>query len=112
MRPDPAFLLDLTMDGAYAVVRAEGELDIAAVPGLQGAIRHAANRSPRVVADLRRVEFMDSFALAALVALQRESDGSHWTLHCIAGQGIQRLLDLARARRALRWIAPEQLTNA
>jgi anti-anti-sigma factor len=111
MRRKPAFLLDLTIDGAYAVVRAEGELDIAAVPRLQTTIRHAARRSPRVVADLRSVEFMDSFALAALVGLQQESDDSHWTLHCIAGQGIQRLLDLARARRALRWIAPEQLAN-
>ena len=112
MRREPAFVLDLTMDGAYAVVRAEGELDVASVPRVQSAIRHAAHRSPRVVADLRAVEFMDSFALAALIALQRESEQSAWTLHCIAGQGIQRLLDRARARRALRWIAPEQLTHA
>lgn len=111
MRPDPAFLLDVKIDGAYAVVRAEGELDIAAVPRLRDAIRHAARRSPRVVADLRDVEFMDSFALAALVGLQRESEGSPWMLHCIAGQAIQRLLDLAGARRALRWIAPEQLAR-
>jgi hypothetical protein len=27
----------------------------------------------------------------------------------VAGAGIQRLLDLADARGALRWIAPEQL---
>jgi len=109
MRPEPAFLLDLSMGGAYAVVRAEGELDIAAVPRLGSAIQHAARRSPRVVADLRSVTFMDSFALATLIALQRESESSAWTLHCIAGPGIQRLLDLACAREALRWIAPEQL---
>ena len=112
MRPEPAFVLDLVMDGAYAVVRATGELDIASVPQLQRAIRHAGQRSPRVVADLRSVEFMDSFALAALVGLERESERSAWTLHCIAGHGIQRLLDLSRARRALRWIAPEQLAAA
>ena len=36
---------------------------------------------------------------------------SSWALHCVAGAGIQRLLDLADARGALRWIAPEQLAR-
>jgi hypothetical protein len=55
---------------------------------------------------------MDTFALRALIALQAESDASgHWTLHVVAGDGIQRLLDLAGARDALRWISPEQLAR-
>jgi anti-anti-sigma factor len=109
--PDPVFLLDLTRHGAYAVVRAGGELDIAAVPRLEACVRNAARRSPRVIVDLRAVEFMDTFALSALMALSIESDDAPWTLHCIAGAGIQRLLDLAGARTALRWIAPEQLAS-
>ena len=111
MRSDPTFLLDITGHGAYAVVRAEGELDIAAVPRLDACVRRAARRSPRVVVDLRAVTFIDTFALSALIALQAEAEGEPWTMHCVAGPGIQRLLDLAAARDALRWIAPEQLAG-
>ena len=107
----PAFALDITGHGAYAVVRAEGEIDIAAVPRLVASVRRGARRSPRVVVDLRAVEFMDTFALSALIALQTESEGAPWALHCVSGPGIQRLLDLADARGALRWIASEQLVR-
>jgi anti-anti-sigma factor len=108
---EPAFAFDITRHGAYAVVRAEGELDIAAVPRLDAWVRRAARRAPRVIVDLRTVQFMDTFALSALCALQAESEDAPWTLHCIAGAGIQRLLDLAGARETLRWIAPEQLAG-
>jgi hypothetical protein len=54
---------------------------------------------------------MDTFALQALVALQDQASLSPWSMHCVAGAGIQRLLDLAGARGALRWIAPEQLPH-
>ena len=111
MRYEPAFVFDITIHGAYAVVRAEGELDIAAVPRLQAWVRRAARRSPRVIVDLHAVEFMDTFALSALIALQAEAEGAEWSLHCVAGQGIQRLLDLAGARETLRWIASEQLAG-
>ncbi len=112
MPPDPVFLLDVTHHGAYAVVLVEGEVDIAAVPRLRDAIRQAQPRSSRVVVDLRAVEFMDTFALRALIALQAEAGLSgDWSLHCVAGAGIQRLLDLAGARADLRWIAPEQLVH-
>ena len=107
----PAFLLDLTHHGAYAVVRADGELDIAALPRLQACVRRAARRSPRVVVDLRRVEFMDSFVLSALISLQKKSETAPWSLHCVPGSRIQRVLDLADARDLLRWISPEQLAN-
>jgi anti-anti-sigma factor len=108
----PAFAFAGAIRGAYAVVRAEGELDVAAVSGLQASARAAAQRSARVVVDLRAVTFMDTSALHALAALQREADAApDWSLHVVAGRGIQRLLDLADARAALRWMAPEQLAS-
>ena len=111
MLPGPTFLFDIKCHGAYAVLRAEGELDITAVPPLEIWIRRAVRRSPRVIVDLRDVEFIDSFALSALIALQEQAETAPWSMHCIAGPGIQRLLDLARARDALRWVAPEQLAQ-
>ena len=107
----PAFLIDLTHHGVYAVVRAQGELDIAAVPQLQAWIRRAARHAPRVVVDLRGVDFMDTFALSALIALQAEGTAATWSMHCVPGPGIQRLLDVARARDSLRWMAAEQLAH-
>jgi anti-anti-sigma factor len=107
----PAFLLDLTSDGTYAVVRADGELDIAAVPELQSWVRRAGRRAPRVVVDLRGVDFIDTFALSALIALQEQGEVTEWTMHCVPGPSIQRVLDLAHARDALRWISPEQLAR-
>ena len=100
-----AFSLRLTE--AYCVVDASGELDIAAVAGLQAAVQAARRQSRRVVVDLRGVEFMDSFALRALVSLQ--AGNRHF--HVIAGEHVQRLLDITGARAALRWMSPEQLAH-
>lgn len=90
---------------AYCVVRAQGELDIAAVRDLRAAVREAGASGGRIAVDLRDVTFMDTFALRALVALQDERR----SLHVVPGEGIQRVLDLAEARAALNWISPEQL---
>ena len=108
------FVFELGSRGPYAVVTATGEIDIAAVDDLCGAIRRAARRGPRVVVDLRPVTFMDTFALRALVDLQREARTAHdWSLHVVAGESrcLQRLLDLAGARDDLHWISPEQLAG-
>jgi anti-anti-sigma factor len=107
----PGFFLDLTQRGAYAIVRADGEIDIAAVPRLRKCVRRAARRAPRVVVDLRGVDFIDTFALSALIALQQQAEVGPWSMHCVPGLGMQRLLDVARARDSLRWIAPEQLAH-
>jgi anti-anti-sigma factor len=104
------FTFELTVQGAYAVVRATGELDIAAVGELRSCVRRAARRAPDVVVDLRPVTFMDTYALRALVRLQQEAFATpEWSLHVVAGAGVQRLLDLADARDDLRWISAEQL---
>jgi anti-anti-sigma factor len=55
MLHDPPFLLETSAHGAYAVVRVDGEIDIAVVPRLRAWIRRAAQRSSRVVVDLRGV---------------------------------------------------------
>ena len=98
--------------GGPTVLRAAGELDIAAVPGLRNWVRRAEERSGRVVVDLRAVTFIDSFALQALVGLEREARASdRWSMHVVPSAGMQRLLDLAGSRDELRWIAPEQLAS-
>ncbi len=110
MLEERAYALTRASQGPYAVVRAEGELDIAAVPALRAVILQARERAARVVVDLRPVSFMDTFALRALIELQGEADANPgWSLHAVTGDGIQRMLDLGCARERLRWISPEQL---
>jgi len=106
------FSFDLGLHGPYAVVRAAGELDIAAVGELRDSVLRAARRAPDVVVDLRPVTFMDTFALRELVRLQQDAFATpEWSLHVVPGSGVQRLLDLAGARDELRWISGEQLAG-
>jgi stage II sporulation protein AA (anti-sigma F factor antagonist) len=112
MRHEPIYTVDVTTNGPYAVVRAGGEFDIAAVDELRSCVRGAIHRAPRVVVDLRPVTFMDTFALRALVALQREAICARdWSLHAVPGAGVQHVLDLERARDELCWISDEQLAR-
>jgi anti-anti-sigma factor len=114
MLDERMYVLESGSHGPYAIVTATGEIDVAAVGDLCGAIEHAATRSARVVVDLRPVTFMDTFALRALVSFQDESSrAGDWSLHVVAGSSpcVQRLLDLAGARCQLRWMAPEQLAR-
>ena len=95
---------------AYCVVRAAGELDVAAVPQLRDAVHAARRQAGHVVLDLREVSFLDSFALQALIALQH-GGSDRPSFHVVPGEGIQRVLDLTGSRAALHWISPEQLGN-
>lgn len=91
----------------YCVVRAEGELDIAAIGDMQATVSAAFRRAHDVVVDLRDVAFMDTFALRSLATLQWDMEDCR--LQVVAGDGVQRVLDVTGARAALSWISPEQL---
>jgi anti-sigma B factor antagonist len=58
-----------------AVVRANGEIDIATAPGLREALVFAAGYSDRLVVDLTGVGFLDSSGLKVLTEAQK--CGSH-----------------------------------
>jgi len=104
------YAFTVSLHDAYCVVGAAGELDIASVGHLRVAVDNARRRGARVVVDLRAVTFMDTFALRALIALQRETSARpDCSLHVIPGAAVQRVLDVTGARAALRWISAEQL---
>jgi anti-anti-sigma factor len=111
MRSRQAFTVGVVVRGPYGVVRVEGELDIAAVPQLYAEVRRAARRMGRVVVDLRPTTFMDTFALRALLCLQSETWAHGGSFHVVAGDGIQRVLDLSGARQEICWISAEQLVD-
>jgi stage II sporulation protein AA (anti-sigma F factor antagonist) len=80
--------------GQVAIVRAEGEVDLANAEELSGALRAATEHQGGVVLDLREVPFMDSTGLKVILIASRDLQAP---LVVIAGAGsaVGRLLDLA-----------------
>ncbi len=82
---DPAVELDTTIraNGEHTVLTVGGEVDIVTVESFRTALLDA-QRSPRVVVDLRGVTFMDSAGINALVG----------AYHRLAPDGELRLVGL------------------
>jgi stage II sporulation protein AA (anti-sigma F factor antagonist) len=99
--------------GTFALIRAEGEIDLANADELGGALRAAAaDQGSAVILDLRGVPFMDSTGLKVILIASRDLDGP---LAVIAGAGsaVARLLDLAGvADRVPRFETEEEALDA
>ena len=74
--------------GASVVVSVQGELDVTSSQRFDDCLSEAAAESDRVILDMSKVDFMDTTALAVIVA--------HWRRH--ADEGGQFLLAGARYR--------------
>ncbi len=71
--------------GDTAQVTLAGELDIATVPHLDGALRRAESDAPSVVLDLRELELMDFGAAQLLLAAHRRIRAAGGRLSVIRG---------------------------
>lgn len=82
------------------VLAPSGELDLAASTCLRAAVVEACNEGLPVVVDLTDVTYLDSAALAVLVAAHRllQADGCHLTLRG-ASSRVQRVLEITGLRR-------------
>lgn len=58
---------------AFAVVTAEGEVDLRSVPGLSKALKECADRSRSALVEMSGVTFIDSTGLGALIAAHRRA---------------------------------------
>jgi anti-sigma B factor antagonist len=85
-------LIESDLSPGCRQIEVEGELDLAVVGRLREAIEGSAP-SRRVVIDLGRCEFIDSTAIATIVAAQREfrAEGRKLAL-CGAGDQVERVL--------------------
>src|SRR4051812_32796240 len=96
-QPQPALELreDATGDGRRTLAL-HGELDLASVDALQGAVeRLCARRSTSITLDLRGLGFIDSTGLAAIVLAGKlcETNGCEFDL-IPGGASTQRLFEL------------------
>jgi anti-sigma B factor antagonist len=115
-RPEPTELsIERETDGAVAVVRASGELDLATAPQLALAISaSAAGPRPRVLVDLAAVAFCDSGGLRALLGAAREVEARAGRLVVAVEPGgtVARVLEMAGLTEFLRVRAPAEARAA
>ncbi len=80
----------------------EGELDIASTPRLTEELERVPAGSSRVVIDLRKVTFLDSTGLRALVAANDEVERAGRSFALVRGpRQVDRLLHLTRVSERL-----------
>jgi anti-sigma B factor antagonist len=101
----------LERHGDAALVIPTGELDHGAVPELKACLdRACALALPRVVLDLRELEFVDSSGLGALLTARREAGEAAKAFSLIAGHpGIGRALAIAGVVDVFTWTPAAEL---
>jgi anti-sigma B factor antagonist len=95
MRPD--FTIDVASVDGLVVVRARGEIDLATAPEVQSrAVALLDQGHEHVVIDLRRVSFIDSMGISALLsATQRARElGARFSV-ILGDKSAMRALDIA-----------------
>jgi anti-anti-sigma factor len=86
----------------------EGELDLAAVAALEGAVEAARSEGAGdVVLDLRELAFMDSSGLRTIVQLDTKAGTEGWRLAIVQGpEAVQRVFEITRMDQRLTFTDP------
>jgi anti-sigma B factor antagonist len=88
------FQVEVQSSGKGTVLALSGELDVAATPAFEEALATVAGSDPLIV-DLRKLEFIDSTGLGALVRLHQQTEEQEHEFGLIRGTGqVERLLGL------------------
>jgi anti-sigma B factor antagonist len=83
----------------YRTLSLAGEIDIATVPALEGALRAMAAHTTRLVVDLSAVTFIDSAGLRTLLLAYRQADALGCDLAVVgACPHVERMLEIAGVR--------------
>jgi anti-anti-sigma factor len=98
-----------------ALVTATGEVDVATAPALRDAIWEGLVHSPRIVVDLKDVQFLDSTGLQVLVTALKHAQRGGGCLTLVQPTGIVcRVLQATQLDRILpvRWDLAEAVAEA
>jgi anti-sigma B factor antagonist len=109
-----AFSVRVERRGDAAVVVPTGELDLATAPALEASLSRAfTEAAPRVVLDLRELEFIDSSGLRTLLTARRRAEEAGSGFSLVAGHAaLERTLEIAGVHKVFTWTAPEELAGA
>ena len=104
------FRCDVARDDDGVRITLEGELDIASAPALESALRDSGNGDgppERRVVDLRRLTFMDSSGLRAILSANGAAQRDGWKLQIVAGPpAVQRVFEICGVVDGLRFVDP------
>lgn len=91
------FSLQVMSDGSHVLIALHGELDIAAEPQLAAELASiVASRPAAVTVDLRKLTFLDSTGLRALLTLREECERLGCGLVLVRGDtAVQRTFDVS-----------------
>jgi len=94
------------LSNGWVAIEVEGEVDLATVDELEGAIRSVQDHGDaNLVVDLTGSSFMDSTGLKALVMASRSFDSAGREFAIAVGGGpVSRLLDLSGVNNAIRTV--------
>lgn len=97
--------VEAQLELARVVLRVDGDVDLAVVPGLDQAVRELYETGcPHVVVDLRAVRFIDSCGLVWLLEATREAQHCGRALSLVDGSpAVSRLLELTGMRKQFAW---------
>jgi anti-sigma B factor antagonist len=99
--------VDTRIEGRVAVVALRGELDVAATPELDDALRAAEDRPgvQGIVIDLSGLEFMDSSGLRAIATTDQRlrEQGLRFAL-VRGGEPVHRVFEITRMTERLPWV--------
>jgi anti-sigma B factor antagonist len=96
MATERPFSAQVVREGRRIVVDLAGELDLGTVAELEAALPAPA-RGDLLVVDLRKLRFIDSSGLHALMRLDAAARGEGWTFALVrGGERVQRVLDICR----------------
>jgi anti-sigma B factor antagonist len=112
MRVEGNLLIDVNSEGERAVLRLDGELDLASVPTLEHAVENAMlDHAAELVLDLRGLEFIDSTGLRAILLQDKRSTERGQTFALVRGpEQVQRLMTMTRVDEHLKIIdSPEEI---
>jgi anti-sigma B factor antagonist len=100
-----AFRVESVRDERHAVIIVTGDLDAATAPRLRQALLDLETDGvDRVVLDLRRLSFVDSFGLGVIISTKSRLSQEGNALCLVAGEGqrtLRRLLEIAGVDRLL-----------
>ena len=110
--PPESFTVRTEQHGDATLVVPAGELDLATAPALDSALARAFERgaAPRVVLDLRELEFIDSSGLRTLRTARRRADDASAVFSLVAGhRGLERTLEIAGVHNVFNWTPAEEI---
>jgi anti-sigma B factor antagonist len=107
----PGFEIEIDRSRTSATVAVTGDIDMAAIDGLEQARERALAENPsQVVIDLRNVRFIDSSGLKFLLDTDRLSRSGGWTLQLVKpGETAMRVFTVTGADKHLPFIEADEL---